>query len=335
MKKNKFLSALVAIVIGLVLWAPGTLAAAFGVSPPWITNESLKPGSNFVYVIDLSSNELPEDMIINAEFSGDPEITEWLTIQNKGNLVMTKGRSIVPMSVSMNIPKDAKLGKYQGSLMVTLTPKNGLEEGITVLLGGNIKIELNVINYDVTDYTIHSIDANNITEGQAINLELKRIKNLGNTVITNVMTKVSIVEARTDKKVVNISADTLNTPVYPHTTVDAGLSFPALDLKAGDYWLNVESFKDGESIYENRIYFTVEPSTANNALKTAVQVAPEGGLKPAAFEEGQSDTKTSIQTSVRVRAPYTDKLIMVVIGILIVLTGIVVKFYLHSKKRRR
>ena len=59
----------------LLLFAPAqALAAAFGVSPPWIENEHIKPGTNFVYVINLSANNLAEDMMVDVKLNGDPEI---------------------------------------------------------------------------------------------------------------------------------------------------------------------------------------------------------------------------------------------------------------------
>lgn len=336
MKPNKLLSSLIAVFAGIVLFAPSSaLAAAFGVSPPWIENNNLRPGDNFVYVINLSASDLSEDMIVQPELQGDPEIMQWLTILNKDNLVMTKGQGIVPMSVAVNIPNNANIGKYEGSLRLSLAARNGNTDNVAVLLGSNIAVKLGVINYDVTDYWIQAISTNPITAGQPIGLNMD-IKNLGNTEISNVMTKVSVIDMKTGVAITSGSTDTLNIPVYPQTAASAELSFLAPDLEAGNYWLDVESFKDGGSVYKNRLFLTVNPQAVNNTVSTGVEVTKEGQVKPAAFDESPTSNGTSIKTSVKVRAPYTDKLILVVIGILVILTGIVIKIYLNfSKKRRR
>lgn len=334
MKMNKLLSLSIALFAGIVLFAPShTLAAAFGVSPPWIESDNLKPGDNLVYVINLSANDLSESMMVISDFEGDPEITEWLTIRDMDNLVVSTGQNITPMSVDVNIPANAKVGKYQGSLRLSLAPESGNSENLSVLLGSNIAIDLVVVDYDVTDYWIKSISADPINEGQAVSLKIG-IKNLGNTIVDSVLTKVSVVDRKTGAEVASGSVDSLNVPVYPHTMVNSELSFLAPDLEAGDYWLNVESFKSGKSIYENRLPFVVGPSLVNNSVKTSVEVTEEGKLRAAA-PTGQNANGASVKTSVTVRAPLTDNLIVVVIGLLLVLTVVVGRFYARFNKKHR
>lgn len=345
MKTNKLLSSLIVMFAGIVLFAPSNaLAAAFGISPTSIANENLKPGSNFIYIINLSANELPEEMTVHTELEGDPEIMQWLTVVNKDSLVMANGRSNVPMSVNVHVSEDAKVGKYQGKLKLSMAPKKGPTNGISVLLGANVNIKLGVVDYDITDYWVQTISADSIIEGQAIDLRLS-IKNLGNTILTNVMTNISLTDIKTGAKVASGSASELNTVVQPQTMADAELSVPVPNLQAGDYWLDIDAFKDGRSTYKNRLHFTVESSGVNNSLKTAVNVAGEGYVAPAAPKAQlkaaapevveQLSRNAKVKTSVRVRAPYTDKLIVAVIGILVVLTIIVGKMYMNSKKRRR
>lgn len=347
MKMNKLLSSLVAIFVGVVLFAPtNSLAAAFGVSPPWIENDNMKPGSEFVYVINLSANELAEDMIVNAALEGDTEITEWLTVQNKDSLVMPQGQSSVNMFVAVNIPENAKVGKYNGNIRLSIAPKSGNipENNISILLGSNITVELGIIDYDVTSYEVRSANTERIIEGQSIDVQVG-IKNLGNTAIANLMTKLSVTERRSGAEVLNISEDKhLNSPVYPHAMTNTKLLFMAPNLKEGEYWANVEFFKDNRSIYKNRLYLAVDANDINNVVKTAVDVTKNGQIRQVAppatsittdAKVVQLGSKANVETSVTVRAPLTNQLIVVMIGLLLVLTGIVAKFYVTFKKKRR
>jgi uncharacterized membrane protein len=337
MKTKTLLSSLIAVFVGIVLFAPGhALAAAFGVSPPWIENSNLRPGDNYVYVINLSATNLSEDMLVQSELHGDPEIMQWLKIRNKDDLVMPKGEKIVPMSVEVSVPANAQVGKYEGSLKLSLAAKTSNTSNVAVLLGSNIKIDLDVVDYDVTDYWIRSISADPIIAGQPIGLKMD-VKNLGNTVLNNVLTQVSLINMKTGDQVASGSVDQLDVPVHPHTMAEAELSFLASDLEPGDYWLNVEAFKNNQSVYENRLFFQIKPQLANNIVSTDVEVSKDGKVKPAAIAETRSISNgTDVQTTVKVRAPYTDKLIIVVIAILVILTGIVIKIYVNfSKKRRR
>jgi len=323
-----------AVFEGIILFAHShALAAAFGVSPPWIENENLKPGSNFIYVINLSANELPADMKVKAEIQGDPEVQEWLNVSNPDSLVMTKGKSMVPMSVSLNVPADAKVGKYEGRLNVSLTSENPVAENVAILLGGNIKVNLTVIDHDVTDYWVQSISADPINVDEAIELQMS-LKNLGNTELSKVMTKVSVIDKKTGEALVSGSVDSLSTSVYPHTMAIVKLSFPAPGLEVGSYWLDVEALKEGESVYDTRLNLIVEPSLVSGSVSTGVNVTQDGQeLRSAApAEKGNSAT---VATSVKVRAPLTNQLIVVVIAMLVVLTGIVAKIYTTIKKKRR
>ena len=336
MKTNKLLNSLLAVFTAVVLFTPhNALAAAFGVSPPWIENDNLKPGSNFVYVINLSANDLPGNMVVDSVIEGDPEIAQWLTVQNKDKLIMTTGESIVPMSVNVRIPEDAKVGKYEGNLKLSLVSNSGKPNSITTLLGGNIAVKLGVINYDVTDYTVQEISAEPITEGQPITLQMN-LKNQGNTEITDVTTKTSVIDISSGETIASGTVKELNLAVQPQTKAVTELTYSVPGLQAGNYWLDVEAFKNDRSAYTNRLYLTVNPSVRSNAVQTGVDVMPEGWVKPAAevIPGGISGPNATVVTSVKVRAPLTNQLIMVIIGILLVLTGIVGKFYFTFKKRR-
>ena len=78
---------------------------------------------------------------------------------------------------------------------------------------------------------------------------------------------------------------------------------------------------------KNRLFFTVKSSTINNAVGTAVQVGDNG--------QNDQSMNTNLRTSVTVRAPYTNALILVIIGILLVLTGLVAKIYMKMNKKHR
>ena len=336
MKTNKLLSSLVAVFMAVVLFVPGqALAAAFGVSPPWVENDNIKPGSSFVYIINLSANDLPQNMAVNTAYEGNTELEKWLTIQNRDNLIMTTGKNIVPMSINVHVPENARPGNYEGNLRLSLVAANNQTNSITTLLGGNVTIRLNVVDYDVTEYKIREISVDPIIEGQPIGLAMT-VQNLGNTEIASVKTKASVLDKKSNAVIFSGAVNQLNVTVQPQTKTTTKLTLPVPGLTAGDYWLDVEATENNGNLYKNRLHLTVTPQLNNNIVSTDVTVAPEGWIKPVAmndmFKSGQN---ANVETSVKVRAPLTNQLIMVMIGILLVLTGIVGKFYLTFKKKRR
>jgi hypothetical protein len=349
MKMNKHIGSLVAILAGVAFFLPThTLAAAFGVSPPWIENENLKPGSSFVYIINLSSNELSDDMVVNAKVTGDKEVSDWLSVPDSGNLVMTKGQVQVPMKVGLSVPANAKLGKYTGTLSLSLAPRSSGEGNVAVLLGANISVKLNVINHNVTDYWVQSITAQNVREDQDIRLNV-RVKNDGNTEILNVPVKVEVLDGNTQKKVGEGSADRLMTPVLPHTLAEVQMDVPVTKLAPGNYWVKATAMDGKKVMYENKLYVTIESLGLNNVLKTEVLVGQPGmvGLRPAAVNQNSAVVPTSIvvpppmaqgrnvqlQTTVTVRAPLTNQLVLIVIGLLLVIVGFSYRIYTTLNKK--
>ncbi len=356
MKNKIILNSLLSVVIGLVLLVPGVFAAAFGIAPPWIINENLKQGSNFVYQIDLNTNDPVQDMTVKTKLTGDEEVMKWLTVRNADVLMMPAGKQHVPMYVDIHIPDDAKIGKYKGDIGITVMPKNTAGNGdVSIFLGGHIAVQLEVINYDVNDFWVKSINVEPMTVGQPVSLKIF-VKNLGNVTLDAIKTKVEV----TDKKgnvVANGTGDKLTKLVYPHTVEEAKITVQMPNLDVGNYWANVNAYKDGKSIYQNRLYLTVDDTDVNNVLKTSVQVGEKGSMKSAAGtvpatvvtttpvvttppvrNHALDNNRVQVQTTVTVKAPFTNKLIGIVIillGILIIIATKIQKGMLSSLKRKK
>lgn len=264
-------------------------------------------------------------MKVNTVVSGDQEVVDWITIRNQGNLTMPQGQNQVPLEVELNVPQNAQVGKYNGNIKINLAPLEQSEGDVSILLGGNVAVELEVVDEDIHDFWVKSIRFNPIVEGQQLDVAMT-LKNLGNVPIKNVETRVSVEDYKTGKVVSSYSGDRISEVVYPHTIKKTQMNLPAPDLKEGDYWANVEVFKDGSSVYSNRLFLDVLPVDVNNVVRTAVNVT-NGELRESAGEAmmDYEPSSVNLKTSVTVRAPYTDKLIALVIVLLVVLVGVALR----------
>jgi len=330
MKTKIFLNSLLAVVIGLCVFVPGTFAAAFGISPPWITNENLKAGSNFVYVIDLSTNDPSETMTVKTAVSGDPEVISWVKVRDADTLTMPAGLQHVPMYIDVNVPKDAKTGKYTGDIMVSVIPQITSTVNVSIYLGGHIAVKLEVVNYDVTDFMVKSTNIEPITEGQTLSMGMQ-IKNLGNTMLSKVNTGIEVTDFTTSAKVATATANMLSQPIQPQAVGDIEISYPMAGLKPGQYWLNIYAMKNGKQVYQNKLYLLVKSNGLNNVLKTSVNVGNGEDFKAAATPFGsltQPGNNVKVKTSVTVRAPLTNKLI----GIVIILLGVLIIVTVRTQK---
>ncbi len=345
MKTNKLISSLAVLAIGFTMFVPGVFAKAFGISPPSIVNENIKPGASFVYVIDLSTNDPSEEMIVESQVTGDPEIAQWLSVRNSGSLTMPRGEKHAPMYVDVKVPQNAKLGKYKGSIQVRVVPKKTNNKGsVAILLGGNISVDLNVINYDVTDYWVRGVNVEPILEGHPIELSIK-LKNLGNTNISEVPVNVEVTDYRTGDVVARTSASQLSEHIYPHTVKEVTMQTSKVDLPEGNYWANVTVFKNGREEFKNKLYLTVDGQDLNSSLETSVDVASKdrvAAIKKAAEAQAlraaaltPTKSNISVQTTVTVRAPLTNQLIGVVIALLGIIIIVTSKIFTVLKRRRR
>jgi hypothetical protein len=276
------------------------------------------------------------DMFVKSEITGAPEVLQWVKIRDKENLSMPAGQQHVPMYVEVNIPNDAKVGKYKGDIGVTVMPKNLERQDVSIFLGGHIAVELTVTNRDITDYWVKSVSVDPITLGQPLTLNLE-IKNLGNTILSVIKTKVDISD-KDGKVVTSATGDNLTKQIYPQTVDAAKISIPVTGITAGNYWVDVMVYKDAKVIYQNKLYLPVTTVELNNILKTSVNVGNEEEFKAAANNEivvpapyvasnqpmNGVGNNVKVKTTVTVRAPLTNQLIGVVIillGILIVVTA--------------
>lgn len=329
--KIKKLNVLAALFIGVALVVPQCLAAAFGVSPPLVENYFLKRGANYVYVVNLSTNIVTEDVKITPVIMGDPEVIEWVRIRESGNLVIPRGQKISPMLVEISIPQEAELGQYEGNISLSassVAEKEAKPGSVSILLGGNVNLRFRVIDYDVTDYWIKSIEVNPIRLGEPLELDLT-LKNLGNTTIDSVETKITLLNVMTGEKVATLTGDRLSEPVYAQTMKTVSQSFPVPVLKEGErYRAEIEAYKKGKTVFTDWMSFKV--GSGAGVLKTSVQVVDENQLRASAPDGNASQ----IRTSVTVSAPKTNQLIVVVIGLLLVLIVISAKVYLNLKKRK-
>ena len=233
-----------------------TIQAAFGTSPPWVKNDKLLPGSTLEETVYLSRSDAQGAVKIDAKITGDEEIKAWTTIENRDSLIMPSGQNLLPMKVTVTVPEDAKLGDYKGGIFVIMGPADDEETlgggQIAIALGGNISVELTVIDNEINDYRIKSANVapQEPDEPFAVNVA---VSNTGNTPVSEVEGEIDIYEAGGTEAVKTLAFQPLNEPLEFNETRDMEMVFDDYRPAAGDYNVDVKAFKDGEIIYENRV----------------------------------------------------------------------------------
>lgn len=248
--------------------------AAFGVSPPWVRNDHLLPGSSFEEIIYLSRNETDGAMQVVTKFTGDKDLLKWIAIRNKDNLIFQPGQTVVPMTVAVEIPQTAELRDYKGGIFVTLEPLGGSAGGgqVAIMLGAHISVELSVIDQAVTDYKVKGMSVERLEENEPFSVNVK-VANTGNTDVSDIEGEIDIYDSTRTEVIKSMPFNPLSEPVAADKTEEVKMVFENYILENGEYWVNVKATKDGEAVYEDRFPQRVGP-------EPPIVISPEDVLEP-------------------------------------------------------
>lgn len=241
--------------------------AAFGVSPPWLKNDVLLPGSTIRETIYLTRNITDQAMKAEIKITGNEKVVEWVTIPNQDNLIMRAGEQVLPMLAIINIPEDAESGTYTGSILITLNPlteDNGLESGqVGITLGAYASVELTVVDEAITDYAVNSVSLQEQEEPEPFSVNVN-VKNTGNTEINELEGQIQVVDRSNGEIVKTLAFLPPSDPIAFNETEEVAMVYNDFVPEKGEYLVEIEATKDGETIYKDRLVQKVglEPEPA-------------------------------------------------------------------------
>jgi hypothetical protein len=255
------------LIIALCLFGYGESASAgFGISPPYLKNDQLVPGSKYVQQITLlrssSDDELKASIKVNA-----PQIASWITIDKGEEFTLPKGEVQVPMMVTVNVPKDAELGNYKGSINIKVASANAATAGVAIALGARVDIDLTLTNVANSDFVVKTAAIPDFEmleqpwSWKIFSMFLHRvtvvlnIENIGNveTAPSKVALEVlDISKTKTLETLVDKSIDKI--PSF--STKEVAAHFPT-KLGIGQYWGKVKVYKGNDIVNVYEIAFTV------------------------------------------------------------------------------
>ncbi len=270
LKKNLLLFLTILILTFFI--QPDFVRAGFGISPPWIKNQRLAPGSSFEQIIYLSQSDPKEDLNVVINIKA-PDIQNWIQVNPGTNFLWPKGRQELPVKFTINVPQDAGYGIYRGAIAINAvspTPKGQ----ITLSVGAQADILLNVSGEQFSDFQIRSLNIPPLEENWPIEVAVK-LENLGN------------VQTRPSRIWIDVY-DNYGTQILKSGEISnmswvksfqVGESFGKIDLgklDVGQYWAELKIYK----------FVPGDPSNQEALVlsdKIRFNVVPEGSLKPISF----------------------------------------------------
>lgn len=261
--------ALKVLIVALVfLFSANTVLAGFGISPSQVINHDLLPGSHYEQRISLVRSDVSKEAKVEVTINA-PEIGEWLTIDKGLSFTFAPGQKQVFMTVRADIPEEAELGNYKGTIAVRVVPEQIKEGGtVTIALGAQINVDLTVVEEKFFDFTVRSVDVLDLEEGNLIKVLLK-IENIGN--IEGSPTKVHLdVYDILGETLLESGDDTNLDLVKPFEIKEIYAEFPT-NLGIGQHWSEVKIYKDEEIVREERLFFSIVSIAEKEALPATAE----------------------------------------------------------------
>lgn len=146
------------VIITLAFWAGCTNVAfaGFGITPPYVRNDTLRPGSEYTQEIIIVRSDPVEDL--NAELTMNlPGIESWFSTDKGTKFILPKGESQVKLHVTVRVPDDTKLGAYNGNIRIRTSSSQVQSTGVSLALGAQIDVHLKVVN-EIFDFSVRRVE---------------------------------------------------------------------------------------------------------------------------------------------------------------------------------
>lgn len=309
MKRGLLLLASAAFLYGAMVHVA---FAGFGITPPYVHNDTLRRGSDFTQEIVIVRSDPVEDL--NAELTLNlPAIESWFSFDKGMKFLLPKGESQVKIHVTVHVPDDAKLGEYKGNIRIRTASLQSQSTGVSLALGAQVDVQVKVVD-KVFNFEVRRVELFEAEEGYKkwwldfpgkIKFAMS-IENIGNVPATPYKVSMQIYDV-TGQQLLETTQNT--------NTIEEILPFDTKKVYAYlPTWLPPGSY---------RIKYSIEKDETRNAQKgeLALSILPRGTI--TGYESyGFEGLKLSQQLTIVVPA---GLLLLFVIGIL----------YLIQRKRRR
>lgn len=276
--QNKSLIAVIILLGTLAVVRP--IFAGFGISPPYVKNQQLVPGSKYEQQIVLLRSSAEDDLKATIKVNA-PDIASWIVLNQGEEFVLPKGQVQVPMTVTVTVPPNAPLGNYKGSLNIRISSLKENAGGVAIALGARADIDLTVTNIDFADFMVRKVDIPNFEILKwPWNLSIfshflhratvvMNVENLGNVKIAPSKVTLEIYDI-SKTRLLESGSDTSIDKIAPFSVAETQAHFQT-KLGVGEYWGRVNVYKD---------------STIMNTYDLAFVIAKPGELKGSGLSLG-------------------------------------------------
>jgi len=262
---------LISFIFTQITWA------GFGISPPYVSNDSLARGSVYEKKIIIVRGDPIEDL--KAEITINvPGASDWITIDKGNEFILPKGEKQVPIIVKVQIPKQAVYGAYKGSIRIKTSSLEPLQKGtVTIALGAQIDVDLNVSKQKIFNFIVRGVTPFDAEEGYKkwifffptkLVFQL-RIENLGNIECQPTKIVLDIYDSNKTNLLETVEASKIGS-VKPFENNVILASF-LTKLQPGSYYAHYKVYKNQEIAQggEGEVHLSIMPKGTIQGYKGA------------------------------------------------------------------
>jgi len=262
---------LLSFIFSQITWA------GFGISPPYVSNDSLARGSVYEKKITIVRGDPIEDL--KAEITINvPGASDWITIDKGNEFILPKGEKQVPIIVKVQVPKQAAYGAYKGSIRIKTSSLEALQKGtITIALGAQIDVDLNVSQQKIFNFIVRGVTPFDAEEGYKkwifffptkLVFQL-RIENLGNIQCQPTKIVLDIYDSSKTNLLETVEASKIGS-IKPFENNVILANF-LTKLTPGSYYAQFKIYKNNEVAQggEGEVHLSIMPKGAIQGYKGA------------------------------------------------------------------
>jgi len=261
----------------LILISTNFALAGFGISPPYVSNDSLARGSVYEKKITIVRGDPIEDL--KAEITINvPGASDWISIDKGNEFILPKGEKQVPIIIRVQVPKQAVYGAYKGSIRIKTSSLEPLQKGtVTIALGAQIDVDLNVSQQKIFNFIVRGVTPFDAEEGYKkwifffpTKLVFQmRIENLGNIKCRPTKIALDIYDSNKVNLLETVEASKIGS-VKPFENNVVLASF-LTKLTPGSYYAHYKVYKNNEIAQggEGELHLSIMPKGTIQGYKGA------------------------------------------------------------------
>jgi hypothetical protein len=258
---------LLSILLFTLLGTPfHPLFAGFGISPPYVTNDSLGRGSSFEQKIFLVRgdpvNDLKAEILVNVN-----DVSDWFEIVEGTEFILPRGQTKIPMTVRVKVPDNARYDTYSGNIKVRTSPVvEGGGGSVSIALGAQIDVNIRVTDEQIVDFRIRKINISDLNEGKKIGpfyfpgkIRLGiTVENIGNAEAAPSEVVFEIYDSKGNELLEQTKNTNKIKKVAPFETKEVFVEMPTR-LPPGGYLVRYRIFNGDEINHEGELSLSILP----------------------------------------------------------------------------